>query len=186
MRIVLTLAVLGVLMGTGDAQKNWQMPVQQEVDYASWTKLHAGTPFKSSFPDAYPDGNVWFTVLSTECEGETTASSRHGTCRLPTNTAQVSSTGFVAHLHTTCCPGAGGGVGKLKIGTIEQLRALVPKLPDDGGRLPGLGRRLLIQVINQGSIKVRVYDEEKLPDIVQKIVNVVGLTILHQQIPARQ
>jgi hypothetical protein len=184
-RIALSLAFLVLLIGMANAQDHSPTPQQREVDYATWVRQYAGTPFKAFFR-AYPDDKVWLTVLSVECDDSSPVLSSHTSCPLPTNMAQVSSTGIAAQKHTTCCPGVGGGHGKLKPEEFERLKTLVPELPDDGGHLPPLGRRLLFQVLHKGSIEVRVYDEEKLPDAVKNVVDLAGLRILHQQISPPQ
>jgi hypothetical protein len=50
------------------------------------------------------------------------------------------------------------------IAARSTARATALYLPGDSGQLPPLGRHLVFQVLDQGRIRVRVYDEQKLPD----------------------
>jgi hypothetical protein len=60
---------------------------------------------------------------------------------------------------------------------FEKLKMLVPHLPKDSGQLPPLGRRLVFQVLHQGRIRVRVYDEQKLPEVVREVIGILDLKI---------
>lgn len=183
MHLALTFTIFGLLTSTVVAQDHSPASQRHGAEYTKWVNQYAGTPFKA-FSQAYPNQQVWLTLLSIECEGD--AQSPQAACQLPTNKAQVSLSGLVASRHTTCCPGVGGSDDKLTAENFEQLKTLAAELPDDGSRLPPSGERLLLQVLDQGKIKVRVYDEENLPGTIQKIIDLIGLRILHQHRQAGQ
>jgi WD40 repeat protein len=63
---------------------------------------------------------------------------------------------------------AGGGK-KLPADTLARLDELLATLPDDGGRLPPLNRRVLIQYSVGGKMVTRVYDRGNLPDAALEI-----------------
>lgn len=64
----------------------------------------------------------------------------------------------------------------------QQLDKLLLKLPDDGGRLPPLGRRLVLQVPEGDHSLARVYDRANAPDEVLDILR-LSISLIRSWVP---
>jgi hypothetical protein len=177
MRLALTFVLFGLIIGGADAQdRSSSAPQKENREYTKWIKRYRRRP--KPLLRGFVAAKVWVTIWSIECEGNTPVSRSQTSCPSPMNMCQVSSSGLVTCQQTTCCPGFSGSYRKLKPKELEQLKMLLPHLPDDFAHLPPLGQRLVIQVVDKRSVKIRVYDWQQLPKPVKNVVDLVGLSIL--------
>jgi hypothetical protein len=57
---------------------------------------------------------------------------------------------------------------------LNQLRQLLDQLPEDNLQLPPPGRRIVVQVLENGQWHVRVYDGNKVPPEVKAILGLLA------------
>jgi len=67
-----------------------------------------------------------------------------------------------------------GNVRQLAPKDFQQLDQLLAKLPEDNSQLPPAGNRLVLQVLEDGQWRVRVYDGSNLPPEVKAVTNLLA------------
>jgi WD40 repeat protein len=82
----------------------------------------------------------------------------------------VSPEGRVSYFQNKNGDSKNSGYPVLSAKTLQELRRLLLKVPDDHSRLPPAGRRLVIQTTATKQLVVRVYDRANLPDSVLEII----------------
>lgn len=76
---------------------------------------------------------------------------------------------FASNVSATEAP-----VRQLTAAELQQLDELLAHLPDDGSALPPPGRRIIVQVREQGRWRIGVYDRTSAPPEVQAILKLIG------------
>jgi hypothetical protein len=92
--------------------------------------------------------------------------------RIVTYGCAISRKGTISYFYRRFDDVKGSGYPILPKNDLEELRRLAGNLPNDGSRLPPLGRRLVIQAVTRSAAVVRVYDRANLPDPVLEILRV--------------
>ena len=178
MRIAAAIGIGLLLLVCATAQNDLRsLSDEEHQQYSEWVKSYRDTPMTPALAANYQQSDIWFQVWSVECESlkATPHTLTPKPCPLPLNMCQVSYTGVRMCMHTTCCPGVGGGGGPMRRDKFDQLKDLVPDLPDDSARLPDPGYRLVVRVGHGSMRQVRVYDERHLPNPVKRLVGLIGL-----------
>ena len=88
----------------------------------------------------------------------------------------VANDGAVSH----CVSGGSGAKGhddKLAAANLARIGELLPKLPDDAGRLPPLGRRVLFRWLDGDHETSRVYDRANMSNVALEIIRLSGCCI---------
>jgi len=71
----------------------------------------------------------------------------------------------------------GGGPGPLPKEVFAQLQPLLDHLPEDSGRVPPAGHKLIVTVIQSGAVTVKLYDRANLPDEILTMLRLTGARV---------
>lgn len=132
-------------------------------------------------------GPMGLSLLAAIVEGETEESAPaptnnleilRGQFRLTRNTACVCTNGAIM-LEAWNSSSVGGYFGR-RLSNWElntRLSRLLAQLRDDGGRLPPVGKRVILQVPDGDAWRVRVYNGSNAPTEVQQVLQLIGLKL---------
>lgn len=83
--------------------------------------------------------------------------------RIKVAAAEVATNGYLRTYFISNTDARSSAVRSLATGDWALLDPLLAQLPDDHARLPPAGERLVVQFLNDGQWRVRVYDGKNLP-----------------------
>jgi hypothetical protein len=147
--------------------------------YAAWIKPWAARPVTSAAL-----GDSGLTCIVTTVRGEVPSSVVTGMTplerldlayRIRVSAAEVATNGychfyFVSNTETK----SSNSASSLTTDHLNQLRQLLDQLPEDNLQLPPPGRRIVVQVLENGQWHVRVYDGNKVPPEVKAILGLLA------------
>jgi hypothetical protein len=141
------------------------------ADYDQWVKRYTTDPTTGWFPG--PKGTaknvqVPLKLVVTAVEGD--APQAMAQERQRSYGCEVAADGRVSFFYHDSFGHKGGGYPTIPDADLKRLDQLLLKLPDDGARLPPLGRRLVLRVPEGDHFHVWVYDRANAPDSVQDIL----------------
>lgn len=98
---------------------------------------------------------------------------------------KVSVDGRVSYFSVDSMGIKGSGYPKIPSADFERLNKLLTELPADGSHLPPAGRRMMIQVWENGQVTARVYDRANAPAKVYEILR-LSLCAIRSWVPEFQ
>lgn len=143
----------------------------QQTEYQTWIDTYAKLPVViNGRPDL-----LQITVVDGE---DLPVDTQRIGSRIVTYGCAVSDRGRISHFQRHFGDFT-QGLSVLQPEYLQQLQALLLRLPDDGSRLPPAGRRLLVQAVISGRTVARVYDRANIPDVIWEILKLTGTNIQH-------
>jgi hypothetical protein len=146
--------------------------------YAAWIKPWAARPVNSA---ALGDGGLACIVTTVSGEALLSPATQltplqrlDSAYRIRVSAAEVATNGaaycyFVSNTETKSSP-----VKLLPADSFDQLKQLLVQLPEDNSQLPPPGRRIVVQVLENGQWRVRVYDGTKAPQALKSILGLLA------------
>jgi hypothetical protein len=153
----------------------------QEEDYSSWIK-----PYAERLREHLSGDNQEAQLSVTVLDGDNLADPASGTwvcgnhCCQMTTTYSAFNDGTVSMTRVTPMALQGGGPARLPAEKSRTMQKLILDLlrhpPDDHGRLPPPGRRLVLHVEGGNETVTRVYDRADIPSPVMEVLGLIGAT----------
>ncbi len=176
MNVVLRASVSALLFTAWISLAGCQeKPSLERREYDQWIQtFRTGSP-AGWFPG--PEGltknvEVPLKLVVTAIEGDEPQANRQEPIlfRQSSHGCEVAADGRVSHFYHGPMGSKGSGYSTIPDADRKRLDQLLSKLPDDGARLPPLGRRLVVQVPEGDHFRARVYDRANAPDEVWEIL----------------
>lgn len=175
MKLVCLLA--GVLLAAALNVRAEDAKLGSLNDYARWIK-----PWTGHASNSERLGNLGLKVVITTVSGEqplavvtnmTPLERLNLAYHLRTVGTEITTNGLCWSYFASNTDSQSAPVRQLSADELQQLDALLAQLPDDQLTLPPPGKRVVVQVLEQGRWRVRVYDQNQAP---AEIVSLLKLT----------
>ena len=150
-----------------------QMMDSDTETYESWIRRYRSEPLTGALGD-----NNKIKLRITAIEGDDRKPEEKANSLIPTGDSVVqygcaiSAEGTISYFRISPLGVKGGGPSEFPSENIEKLNHLITNLPDDRGKLPPPGRRLVIQVAAENRVIARVFDRANAPDVILQILRV--------------
>jgi hypothetical protein len=143
--------------------------------YESWIASFKGSDVNKEPEDGHKVQLAITIIDGDELEPDMKTAKMFGAgYRISTTASAVSIDGMVTVTRYTSMGVQGGGSVPLPKQDFRKLQPLIEELPDDHGKLPPKGRRLVVQALTPNGVLVRAYDRANVPDSVLEMLRLVG------------
>ncbi|MEA3208624.1 MAG: hypothetical protein QOE70_1681 [Chthoniobacter sp.] len=175
LRLIVTWLVALSLIATaepvGKASAKSRPEKKLSITYDEWVQSYADTPgfAMRRLSTAEPSPPAWVTLFAVEEEDREASPDTRGFFSANFRGCELTTTGAL-HSFRINSGGIQGGRSDASATLRDRVRSLLPRLPEDGKRLPPAGRCLVVRIEDAKGVQVHLYDRANAPEPVLELL----------------